>query len=85
MTYNSGPGLKRPGSFLPARVRARVVVPQPDTLQVSQGEGCGQQEQIHPTSLKHRLSPVTQVVGLAVSVRALHSYGNLRHKTSIEL
>lgn len=57
---------------------SRVVMPQPDTLQVSKGEVCGQQEHVHPTPLKHWLLRVCQVVGLTFSLCTQQSYCHLK-------
>ena len=53
-------------------------MPQPDALQISQGEVCGQQKHVHPTPLKHWLLRVCQVVGLTFPFCTQKSYRHLK-------
>lgn len=62
---------------VPCRVCSRVVMPQPDALQLSEGKVCGQYKHVHPPSLKHWLFRVCEVVGLTFPFCAQKSYCNL--------
>lgn len=55
-----------------------VVVPQPNALQISKREVCGEQEHVHPSPLKHWLLSVSQVVGLTFSLCAKQGYRYLK-------
>lgn len=53
---------------LPCRMAPRVVVPESNGLQVSQGEGSGYQEHVYSTALKHLLAWIRQMMRFTVSV-----------------
>lgn len=72
-----------PLTHTPCRVISWVVVPQSYALQISKRKVRGQQKHIQPTSLKHRLLRVCQVVGLTFSLCTQKSYGHLEQKIII--
>lgn len=55
---------------VPCWMCSRVIVPQPDALQITERKVCGQQKHVSPTPLKDGLIRVCEVVGLTFSFRA---------------
>lgn len=70
-------------NFIPCWMCSRVVVPQPDALQIAERKVCGQQKHVSPTPLKDRLIGVCEVVGLTFSFRAQQSYRHLQPSTEM--
>ncbi len=66
-------------------MRSRVVMPQPDALQISKGKMCGQQKHVHPAPLKYWLLRVCEVVGLTFSLCTLQSYCHLKQSGGTEM
>lgn len=62
---------------VPCRVRARVVVPQPDALQLSKGKMRGQEKYVLCAPFKQRFLEIGQVVGLTFPLCSQQGYRHL--------
>ncbi len=76
-------GMLSLSSIVPWWATSRVVVLQPEVSHFAQWEGCGQQEHIDSSSLKHRLVRICEVVYVTLSLWASQLHCHLQDRNNV--